>query len=70
MNINRNYSGTTRFKQLKIGDVFTFDDRVYMVTNSDSGDTVVDLGNGEMTYIDGDVIVIPHPTATLNLNLE
>lgn len=67
MKINRNYSATTTFKQLKIGDVFTFDDVAYMVTDSESGNGVVDLESGEMTYFNGDEIIIPHPNVTLNL---
>ena len=67
MKINRNHSGTTPFERLRIGDVFTFEEHIYMVTNSESGDTIVDLESGEMTYIDGIELVTLHPNANMNL---
>ena len=57
----------TTFKMLEIGDLFTFEGSLYMMTDSDSDMRVVNLWSGEMTKMDKDETVILHRGVSLKM---
>lgn len=55
---------------LEYGDVFEFHNNIYMLINNNevwgcSHRSCVNLSTGEISYINKDVLVIPHYTAEL-----
>lgn len=70
-----NVSNIVKFRTLKPGDVFTIkndpEEAVYIRTSVDLHDdgNAVDLSNGELSDINLDADVIPHPDACMTLNV-
>ena len=68
--VTRNHSTETLLSNLDYGDVFEFDDVIYMFINDNGMHDCgmlpcVNLSTGDLKYISEDVLVIPHYTAEL-----
>lgn len=70
-----NVSNIVKFRTLKPGDVFTIkndpEEAVYIRTSADEREdgNALDLSNGELSDINLDADVIPHPDACMTLNV-
>ncbi len=70
-----NVSNIVKFRTLKPGDVFMIkndpEEAVFIRTSAylEDGGGALDLSNGELSYIDLDADVIPHPDACMTLNV-
>jgi len=70
MTISRKSSPETFLSNLEYGEVFEFDDMVYMLINDnephdDSKLPCVNLSTGDLEYIAEDILVTPYYTAEL-----
>ena len=70
MKVTRHHSEETFLSNLEYGDVFEFDNWIYMLINDNEphdGSVLpcVKLCTGELDYISGDICVIPYYNAEL-----
>lgn len=71
MKINRNEKFHRKISELSAGAVFNYDEEVYMliagIETATHNFNAIDLVNGDATYFDGSMFVLPRPDASLTL---
>lgn len=70
MKVTRKHLEETFLSNLDYGDIFEFHNNIYMLINNNevwgcSHRSCVNLSTGEISYINKDVLVIPHYNAEL-----
>ena len=72
MKINRNEKIHRKISELSSGAVFNYGEEVYMlIVGIDAAEAhefnAINLVDGDATYFDGSMFVLPHPNASLTL---
>ena len=71
MKINRNEKIHRKISELSSGAVFNYGEEVYMLIVGIAAATqefnAINLVDGDATYFDGSMFVLPHPNASLTL---
>ena len=71
MKINRNEKIHRKISELSSGAVFNYGEEVYMlivgIETATQEFNAINLVDGDATYFDGSMFVLPHPNASLTL---
>ena len=71
MKINRNEKIHRKISELSSGAVFNYGEEVYMlivgIDTATQEFNAINLVDGDATYFDGSMFVLPHPNASLTL---